>query len=53
MVVQRVMGWRLDKMGKHYVNELIDMANAFGSIHREPMIEAAKTLYGPQEPHFD
>ena len=44
MLVQRAMGWRLDRQEMYYINELIDMSNAFGSIDREMTVEAAKQL---------
>ena len=41
MLVQRAMKWRLDRSGLFYVNELLDMANAFGSCDRDVMVQAA------------
>ena len=35
MLIQRTMGWRLDKQNISHINELMDTSNAFGSIDRE------------------
>lgn len=52
MLVQRCMGYKLDKLKIQHMNELMDMANAFPSVAQVAFVEAAEEIFLQRDWHI-